>query len=182
MQYLIAQGHRRILHLSANFALAGVQQRIAGYRRALAEADIACDDRLIVPGEYSMSSGRAQMNELLEERRFEALPTAVFCASDAIAYGCMEVLASHGLRVPDDISVAGFDDALLARMTTPPLTTMRQPFRQMGSRAVELLLSQGEAALESPGTQLFPVEIVIRQSVGPPSAQALARPYLPAGR
>jgi DNA-binding LacI/PurR family transcriptional regulator len=70
------------------------------------------------------------------------LPTAIFCASDDIAAGCLEVLVSHGLRVPEDVSLVGYDDVLTARMTTPALTTVKQPFRRLGNRAVELLMLQ----------------------------------------
>ncbi len=108
------------------------------------------------------------------------MPTAVFCASDAIAYGCMEALANFGIRVPEDVSVAGFDDSLISRMTTPPLTTVRQPFRRMGSRAVELLLSpaQASAAAENDRPEVFDTELVVRHSVGPPPTPARMPPSL----
>jgi LacI family transcriptional regulator len=178
-QYLIAQGHRCILHFAAAIKLAGAQCRLDGYRRALAEAGISFDDRLVIFGDFNVASGRERMATVLDTGLFDPLPTAIFCANDAIAYGCMEVLNSRGLRVPQDISIAGFDDALTARMTVPPLTTVRQPFREMGRRAVELLLPQIESkTTPSPETlspqtpdlskDIFPLELVIRGSVGPP--------------
>ncbi len=113
------------------------------------------------------------------------LPTAIFCGSDAIAYGCMEVLADAGLQVPEDISIVGFDDTFMARMTRPPLTTVRQPFREMGRCAgakLLLLISEPEIGAtegtdgvnaDTPAcvgsrSQVFPVKLVIRESVGPP--------------
>lgn len=182
VRYLLFQGHRRIAHFTGTLELKGAQQRFAGYRRALEEAGVAYDDALVIRGHYSFYQGRHNMTELLARHR-DDLPTAIFCASDAIAYGCMEAMAEHGLRVPDDISIVGFDDTLIARMTTPALTTVRQPFRQMGRRAVARLLPQirsdmlaDETSEPAPRlapntrTEILPVELVFRRSVGPPRA------------
>jgi DNA-binding LacI/PurR family transcriptional regulator len=139
------------------------------------------------------------MMQILTEKRFDPFPTAVFCGNDAVALGCMEVLAENQIRVPEEVSVAGFDDTLTARITTPQLTTIRQPFRQMGRRAVEALLPQindsrgsrkkdaiqqieqeesaavisAEHARKQPHTEVFDVELVVRGSVGPPPAHPL---------
>ncbi len=193
VRHLIARGHRRIAHFTGGLDLLGGRQRLAGYRRALEETGILYDPSLILPGGYSANSGRERMQAMLTEGRINPLPTAIFCANDAIAYGCMEVMAGFGLRVPDDISIVGFDDTLMARTTTPPLTTMRQPFHQMGRRAVALLLAQirdeeipmeENAALASIvptasgyHTEVFATELVVRSSVGPPTAQPLTPPH-----
>lgn len=215
VRYLIDQGHRRIAHFSGDYS-SGAQQRLAGYRNALQDAGIPYDERLVVPGWYSIWSGRHLMETWLQERTY--LPTAIFCASDAMAFGCMETLAERGIRVPEDLSIVGFDDTLMARTTTPRLTTVRQPFYEMGRRAVELLLLQineeagardivqepphsgakqegvtagnGEevrnqereqtTSLEETSafsqasgaqghTEFFPVTLVVRDSVGPPT-------------
>jgi LacI family transcriptional regulator len=181
-RYLIEQGHRRIAHLTGSLNMTGGQGRVKGYRRALTEAGIAVEESLILPGAFWGGSGRERTEALLKESHSVPLPTAIFCASDAIASGCMETLSANGLRVPDDISVVGFDDTLNARMTSPPLTTVRQPFRDMGHHAVELLLSQLTALPEGdlPGKRLhskvFNVELVIRGSVGPPPAKPVIIP------
>src|SRR5438132_3709827 len=92
------------------------------------------------------------MSDFLDRHDIVNLPSAIFCACDSIAYGCMEVLASRGIRVPEEVSVAGFDDSFLAQMTVPRLTTMRHPLQQMGRRAVELLLDLiGEERLLASG-------------------------------
>jgi LacI family transcriptional regulator len=181
VRYLIERGHRRVAHFSGWQELLGAQQRLAGYRRALAEAGIAYDEALVLPSVFSVDGGRQTAARLLSETRPEALPTAIFCASDAMASGCLETLSAHGLLTPGDISVAGFDDMLLARMTSPPLTTARQPLREMGQFAVERLrfrigeTSPGptgpgsEPALAAPHTEVFPVDLVVRSSVGPPA-------------
>ena len=112
------------------------------------------------------------MKAWLEENAGRPLPTAVFCANDGVAFGCMEALSTAGLRVPDDISVAGFDDTLAARACVPQLSTVRQPLRQMGGRAVEVLLelirsgSEGAAIPASP--VVFSTEPVLRASVAAP--------------
>jgi len=102
----------------------------------------------------------------------------VFCANDGLAIGCMEVFAEAGLRVPDDISIAGFDDTLAARMTVPALTTMRQPLQAMGSRAVEVLLDriQRPAAVPTQDTIVFPVEMIVRASVTRPRPAEIRLP------
>jgi LacI family transcriptional regulator len=101
----------------------------------------------------------------------------VFCANDSVAIGCVEALAEAGLRVPEDISVAGFDDTLAARTTVPQLTTMRQPLRAMGGQAVEMLLAKiapGAGGKAPARPVVFPTELVVRASVGaPPEVQRL---------
>jgi LacI family transcriptional regulator len=196
VRYLIELGHRRIAHFAGWQDLLGARQRLSGYRRAVEDSEIGYDEALVVPGVFSVESGREAMSRLLAQRTIDPLPTAVFCGSDAIASGAIEVLSDHGLRVPEDISIAGFDDMLLARMTTPPLTTIRQPLRQMGQFAVERLLyrikeskdessavqnrfqgrekdTEGMANLSAPHTEIFPVELVVRGSAGPPPADLI---------
>jgi len=142
VRHLIAQGHRRILHLSGEIGCKDTTQRLEGYCRALEEAGIAFNHDLVITGKYSTGSGRDRMREILKTGTFNPLPTAIFCGSDAIAAGCIEALCEHGIRVPDDVSVVGFDDTLSARLTNPPLTTVRQPFRMMGRRSVGMLMQQ----------------------------------------
>lgn len=175
VRYLISRGHRRILHLAGPAKMIGPQRRLAGYKRALAEAKIPFDESLVAEAFFSIAAGRDALRGWLARSVGRALPHAVFCASDAIALGALEALASAGLRVPTDISVTGFDDSLAARMTMPQLTTVRQPLRAMGIRAVELLLErirQRNEPVEAPttGNVVFPVELVQRASVGAPHA------------
>ena len=171
---LIDIGHRRILHLAGPEAMLGSVRRIAGYRRALEESGISYDPRLVKMAGFATHQGREAMRGWIDEHAGEPLPTAVFCANDGVAFGCMETLSAAGLRVPDDISVAGFDDTLAARASVPQLSTVRQPLRQMGGRAVELLLDLARtnelgdpAATASP--VVFPTEPVLRASVAAPS-------------
>lgn len=182
-RHMIEQGHRRIAHIAGGLAGYGARRRLAGYRRALEEAGIAYDPLLVVDSGYATVAGQWATLQMLDQLAlWQRRPTAIFCASDAIATGCMEALAARRLRVPEDISVGGFDDLPLAKMTSPPLTTVRQPFRKMGQRAVEMLLGQIDA-FDFPETSepapaeraeshmdVFGIELVVRGSVGPPPA------------
>ncbi len=170
---LLAAGHRRILHITGPRGRCGPERRIHGYQSALRAHGIAFDPDLMVDGRFSTEGGREVMSAWLERHVGQPLPDAIFAASDAIALGCLEVLARTGYNVPHDISVVGFDDTLAARTTAPQLTTVRQPLRAMGMRAVELLLERirrnlGEPVADASGTIVFPVEIVHRASVRPP--------------
>ena len=169
---LISRGHRRILHVSGTRGLLGAERRIRGYRRALAEAQIRFQASLLVNAGYAMDDGRRALQGWLKRSAGRPLPQAIFCGNDAAAVGCLEVLAEAGIRVPEDVSVAGFDDTLAARTTVPQLATVRQPLHAMGSRAVEVLLSRlrpGRPGSQFPPTIVFPTELVLRASVGPPA-------------
>lgn len=182
-RYLIEQGHRDIGHLAGDLSLSGSQERFAGYRRAMDEAGLPCKSAWIVECNFSQYGGRAGAEALLGAAAEHGLPTALVCGNDGIAVGCMERLAEAGLRIPEDISLVGFDDALNARMATPRLTTVRQPFGELGKRTVELLLEQIEMAAQpseeagtsaatpdlerKPHIERLAVELVIRDSVAP---------------
>lgn len=178
VRHLISLGHRRIAHFTGDFHWTGSHLRVSGYRRALADAGIPVDESLVIPGPFNVPAGFAAMNRLIERSAIVPLPTAVFCANDSIALGCMEALAQHGIRVPDEISIVGFDDTVTARITIPPLTTMRQPLHVIGRRAVERLLhlvrdEDGSATAPQAGcTEIFPVELVVRASTAPPCRNA----------
>ncbi|HVZ63169.1 MAG TPA: LacI family DNA-binding transcriptional regulator [Lacunisphaera sp.] len=183
VRYLIAQGHRRIMHIRGPLGLIGAERRCQGYRRALASARIPFDPDLLITGNYSTESGRETMGLWLKKHAGQPLPQAIYCASDAVAIGCMETLAEAGIRVPDDVSVAGFDDTLGARTCVPQLTTMRQPLHAMGERAVELLLARiarqnGGGRVLSGKTVVFPVELMARASVAAPPAAVRMVPVL----
>jgi methyl-accepting chemotaxis protein/DNA-binding LacI/PurR family transcriptional regulator len=136
--------------------------RFEGYKEALAEFGIPVDQRLIVQGDFSVESGAAAVKELLDGQiEFEA----IVAANDNMALGAMAVLEERGRRVPYDVAVAGFDDAHEASIATPPLTTVRQPLRDMGRRAVELALT-GVRGQKAPREVLLPTELVVRQSCG----------------
>lgn len=170
VRHLIKHGHRRIFHLAGDSGLLGAERRLRGYQRALASARIPFDASLVVEAGFSSTIGRRAVAAWLKANRSKTLPDAIFCASDTMAVGCLEALAEAGIRVPEDISVTGFDDSLAARTTLPQLTTVRQPLRMMGMKAVETLLArirqhQGDADITEAKPIVFPVEVVVRASV-----------------
>lgn len=179
---ILIQGHRRIMHLSGPVDLVGPQRRVRGYQRALASVRQPFDPDLLVPSGFEAPDGFAAMRAWLRKHAGQPLPDVVTCVNDGVAIGCVEALAEAGLRVPDDVSVTGFDDTLAARMCVPQLTTVRQPLRAMGARAVDVLLNR----IERPGTSagstdksiVFPVELVQRSSIAEPYAAARIVPSL----
>ena len=132
--HLLGLGHRRIGHLSGAGGSVPARERLAGYRSALEDAGVPPDPGLVTGGGFSYEAGFAGAQELLE---LEDPPTALFAASDEAALGAFEAARQAGLRVPEDLSVVGFDDTLLARWASPKLTTVRQPLHAMGEMAVE---------------------------------------------
>lgn len=132
--HLLGLGHRRIGHLSGAGGSVPARERLAGYRSALEDAGVPHDPGLVTGGVFSYEAGFAGAQELLE---LEDPPTALFAASDEAALGAFEAARQAGLRVPEDLSVVGFDDTLLARWASPKLTTVRQPLHAMGEMAVE---------------------------------------------
>ncbi len=181
VRYLVSLGHRRIMHLSGPRGLVGPERRIKGYQRALGTGALQRSSGPIIETGFNAERGLSVMSDWLKRSSGQLMPQAIFCANDGIAIGCLEALAAAGFKVPGDVSVAGFDDTLAARSTVPQLTTVRQPLRAMGRKAVELLLERiqaqrtGEDA-RAPQTVVFPTELVLRNSVTVPSAHDLLVP------
>lgn len=163
-RHLIALGHRRVAYLGDRFGHQSDTERFAGYRQALAEADLPFEPDLVVHGDGTPAGAPPAMARLLA---LAAPPTAVLCYNDLTALGALRYLRSLGLRVPEDVSLIGFDDLFLAEYTDPPLTTMRQPMRQIGRAAARLLfdLLRGDDVVEN---VRVPAELVLRQSTAPP--------------
>lgn len=136
-QHLLANGHRRIAMIGGEAWMDAAQDRLKGYREALATADIGTDPDLVRAGDWTSASGYAHTQDLLNLR---LPPTAIFCANDLMALGAMEAIADRGLSVPGDISLVGYNDLELSRHLRPPLTTCRVPNYDLGRRAVELLI------------------------------------------
>ncbi|MFD6287821.1 LacI family DNA-binding transcriptional regulator [Streptomyces sp. NPDC060205] len=160
-EHLVGLGHRRIGFVAGPPRLLCSRARLDGYRAALDRAGIAVDESLIVPGDFRPESGFTGCAALLD---LERPPTALFAASDQMAMGAVEALRRRGLRVPEDMSVVGFDDLPEVRWSAPPLTTVRQPLAEMGKLAVRtvLRLTRGRS-LDSPRVELA-TELVVRAS------------------
>jgi DNA-binding LacI/PurR family transcriptional regulator len=159
-QHLIGLGHRRIAYLGDLLGYQSDVERHAGYRQALDAAGIAAMPELVVRGDGKPEAAMAAMEKLLA---LADPPTAVCCYNDMSALGAMRQIRARGLRVPDDVSVAGFDDLFFAAYTQPPLTTVRQPMRRMGQVAMESLfkLMSGE---ESVAQIKVDAELIVRES------------------
>ncbi|WP_407654390.1 LacI family DNA-binding transcriptional regulator [Bradyrhizobium prioriisuperbiae] len=134
--HLVEHGHRRIATITGEPWMQAAQERLAGYRRALATADIPFDPDLVVEGDWSASAGYAATRKLLS---LNERPSAIFCQNDRTAIGCYEALKEAGLRIPHDISVVGYDDEEISRHLFPALTTAILPHLAMGQWAIEQL-------------------------------------------
>jgi LacI family transcriptional regulator len=162
-RHLIELGHRRIAHVRGRSDLASAQRREAGYRESLEEAGIPFDPDLVRDGGYQAALTAEAARELLTR---EDRPTAIFAANDMSALGVVRVALELGLRVPEDLSVVGFDDIPEAASSTPPLTTVAQPLHDLGAQALHMLIELLDGH-EVPGHVQLPAELVVRASTGP---------------
>lgn len=167
--HLTSLGHERLAILGGPIELWTAEQRLSGYREAFAAAGLDPDAVPVLAGDYRMSSGEQLAAETLSLPASER-PTALICANDLMAIGAMSYCRRAGLRVPEDVSVVGFDDLPFASLLTPALTTVRQPGREMGAAAAKLLLAMVNGAAPVPPPP-SPVTLRIRESAGPLSAR-----------
>ena len=135
--HLIQHGHRRVGLINGEPWMDASADRLTGYRQALATADIAFDPELVLDGDWLPESGRLHLKTLMSRR---SPPTAVFCGNDWMGAGALQAARELGLRVPEDLSVIGYDDQVVAGYTTPPLSTVVLPNYEMGRKAAELLI------------------------------------------
>ena len=156
--HLITIGRTRVGHITGSRRTVHAEDRVSGYQRAMRRAGMAFDG-LMVDGDFNVQSGVAAAAELLDRG-----VDAIFCANDATAAGALETIRARGLRIPEDIALAGFDDLDFAARLDPPLTTVRQGVRQQGMEAARALLQLLDDPQRSPRRVLLPTELVIRQS------------------
>ena len=177
VEHLIALGHRRIACVTGAAGLVSTRHRLEGYRQAMAAAGLPVDERWIVDGESTKAGGRRAMENLLAMglgRDAEA-PTAVFAANDVMAIGALLAAREAGLRVPDDVSIAGFDGIPMAEVVDPPLTTVQQPIYELGRKLADVILTllEAERRKEAPVLQeIVPCRLVVRGSTAPLRARA----------
>jgi DNA-binding LacI/PurR family transcriptional regulator len=162
--HLIRLGHRSIAHITfSQQQYYATQDRYEGYRSALAEAGLRFDSRLVRYGNYSAESGHAAMRDLLNQKR---LPSALFAGNDTIAIGAMAAIHQHGLRIPEDIAVVGYDDIPTAPYTIPPLTTIRTSAVQHGQLAVQRLSQLIRGEQPSDHRVFLETPLIVRESCG----------------
>jgi LacI family transcriptional regulator len=167
-EHLLALGHRRIGAIKGPEEGLATQERLRGFRGTLATAGIRPDPALEVGSNFKFEGGEAAANRLLD---LPQPPTAIFAFNDETAIGAMIAARARGLRIPEDMSIIGFDDTLPARLAVPPLTTIRQPLAELGRTAVSLL----SRLVNNQRVEVLRVELhtklILRASTGPPRNQ-----------
>ena len=163
-RHLLSLGHQRIAMIKGPAKSPLTRDRLAGYRDALQDAGILPDEQLQSAGDFSLAAGFQAAAALLDLAK---PPTAIFCENDEMAIGALQCIRQRGLRVPQDISVAGFDDICFAAFSEPPLTTIAQPAEDFGRTAVNLLIDVLEGRLRTAPKVILPFELINRQSTGP---------------
>lgn len=176
VDHLLALGHRRIAFIAGTGATGQSAERQRGYLDSLAAAGIVPDPALVVDGAFVQTGGYAAAEQLLA---LPQPPTAIFAANDEMAFGAIDAIHSRGLKVPEHVSVIGFDDIPTSCYVYPPLTTMRQPLPAMAASAVAELVALIGGRETGERRIAFPLELVVRKSTGPapiaPQADAPAR-------
>ena len=164
-RHLIDLGHKKIAYFTGPPAAPWAHERFEGYRRAHREAGLEVDDKLVFAAGSTLEDGTKAALQMLNEG---CQPTAVQAVSDPVAIGCAETLLQQGLKIPGDISIAGYGNILAAEFYRVPLTTVSQPKHRLGLAAVELMMSliRGERAI----SRRLPAELVLRQSTAAPKA------------
>ncbi|URQ60200.1 HTH-type transcriptional regulator GalR [Pantoea alhagi] len=164
-RHLIQQGHDQIAFICSTHTISDAEERLQGYYDALKEHSLPCNDRLVAFGEPDEVGGEQAMTELLGRgRNF----TAVACYNDSMAAGALAVLSDNGIRVPEEMSLIGFDDVLVSRYVRPRLTTIRYPIVTMAQQAAELALALANNEPLPEVTNTFNPTLVRRHSVSPP--------------
>ncbi|HWR61933.1 MAG TPA: LacI family DNA-binding transcriptional regulator [Clostridia bacterium] len=158
--HLIKLGHKNIMFLSGQLNIKLTRDRLEGYKRALADNNLEYNEKLTVFGTYSSEFGYESMKNMTLDKAV----TAIFCGNDLIAIGAMNALKGKNLRIPEDISIVGFDDIYIASLVTPALTTVRQPSYEIGYQAVETLIDIIECKKESSHKVEIKLELKVRES------------------
>lgn len=169
VNHLIGLGHQLIAHVTGPVPEGLSARRLSGYKMAMTLAGLKVPDSYVHIGDFTSECGEKAAKSLMS---LPNPPTAIFAASDEMAFGIMQGLAGLGLSVPMDISVVGFDDLFLSKAYLPPLSTIRQPRPQIGRTAMRVLLDLINAGATAQQAIVFPTELKIRGTTAPPSQSA----------
>lgn len=168
-EYLIKQGHTRIGFITGSMDLGAALDRLEGYKSALQVHHIPEDSQLIYEGTFFQPDGYAGGSALLD---LKDPPTAIFACNDVMAMGAMDAIRERALRIPEDVSIVGFDDIPQSAMVRPALTTVRQPLEQMGRLATQMLIDQLKNPEKEIGRIELPTELIVRDSTLSPKDKA----------
>lgn len=166
-RHLIELGHTKIAAITGPDDMMCSHARIDGFRSAMGSAGLSIDPDWIRFGDFHTAGGQLHGRQLLER---DDRPTAIFAGSDLQALGVLEAVRALGMRVPEDLSIVGYDDIPMAKWVSPRLTTIRQPLRRMGEEATSLVLRMSQAPLDSVPRMDLATSLVVRDSTGAPPA------------
>jgi LacI family transcriptional regulator len=168
IDHLLQLGHRRIAHITGNMNMPSAKGRRTVFLNMMQDAGIEVRPEYIVAGRYNGETAAEAIAELMS---LDKPPTAIFAGNDTIAVAAINALREHGLSIPSDISIVGFDDMPISRLLTPPLTTVRQPLIEIGKCAIRLLIELAEGRPVDPTERLIAPELVVRGTTDRPASQ-----------
>jgi DNA-binding LacI/PurR family transcriptional regulator len=176
VQHLVALGHRNIAFITGPANLHSAQSRLSAFTTSLKECGIPSNPAWIIEGDHTLKGGIAAMERLLTENT-KKMPTAVMCSNDMTAIGVLHKLYRAGLRVPDDLSVIGFDDIHIAEVTIPPLTTVQMSRFELARAAVTALRAHIESSETTEPKRDYKIQtdLIVRESTGAPRSAATTR-------
>jgi DNA-binding LacI/PurR family transcriptional regulator len=166
LQYIMELGHERIGFVTGDLNVLNATDRLRAYRDTLAEARLPADETLIFRGDWTARAGYDALEYFLT---LKERPTSVVCSNDHMAIGMLKAAHEQGVRIPGQLSLAGFDDIDMATFVTPMLTTVRQPLDQIGREAVDALLTTIHNPDALPYRNIVPTHLVVRESCGQPA-------------
>lgn len=137
--YLVQLGHKRIATIAENLNVTSSKDRVRGYRHALNEVGLPYDEKLVQISDFSVEGGKRTAGKLLDQTE---RPTAIFACNDLLAIGAFQAAKERGIGIPDQLSIVGFDNTILATITDPPLTTIAQPIQAMGQQVIDLITQE----------------------------------------
>lgn len=168
-RYLASLGHEKIAFITGHPSHRAVANRFEGYKDGMRQSGLKFSERLVVEGDNSFESGEACAERLLNRKR---RPTAIFAANDDMAVASIRVANRLGIKVPEEVSIAGFDDIALAQQVYPRLSTIRQPLSKMAELAATMLIEARNGGGTSPSSLVVPATLQLRESTGPAPAQS----------
>ncbi|CAI6086525.1 HTH-type transcriptional regulator DegA [Paenibacillus sp. JJ-100] len=162
-QHLLELGHTHVAVLSEPFKVSSSQERVRGFRETLTKAGYVLGPDQIRESAADLNSAKQEALRLLSGQN---RPTGLFCCNDMQAIGAIQAAKERGLRVPEDVSIIGFDNTILASVTSPPLTTIAQPIEELGRYAVDILIEELKDNNNEPKQRILKPELVVRASTG----------------